>query len=300
MKEHLESYITYMADEKGLSPSTLASYRNDITGFMEYAAERGTEHLVDVNRTQLSLYIGHLKQQGRAVSTVMRSIVSLKSFFQYLVRNQMLQQDPSVHLESPKAERKTPSTLTIEQVDSLLSAPAAATASGARDKAMLELLYAAGIRVSELINLDVEDVHTELRFIRCKGSSGKERILPVSPLAAQCVKHYVDEHRLKLLKQEDREPALFLNSRGQRLSRQGFWKILKKYSQEAGIKGDITPHTLRHSFAVHLLDNGADLRSVQEMLGHSDLSTTQIYLTSRRSSMKEVYDHFHPRAGKPQ
>ncbi|MFC7681954.1 site-specific tyrosine recombinase XerD [Paenibacillus sp. GCM10028914] len=296
MKQNLDAYISFLSEERGLSRSTTESYRKDIAGFIEFAEQRGVNDPADVNRTLLSLYLGSLKQRGRAPSTMMRCTVSIRSFFQYLVRRSLIPQDPSLMLEAPKPERKVPKGLSVEQVDKLLSAPDASTPQGARDKAMLELLYAAGIRVSELVNLQVNDVNIDMRFVRCTGSSGKERILPISPLAARSVEQYLNGMRDKLLKSGTEEEGLFLNALGTRLTRQGFWKIIKKYGKEAGIPEDITPHTLRHSFAIHMLDNGADLRSVQEMLGHSDISTTQMYQTPKKS-MKEVYESHHPRAG---
>ncbi|KKO52053.1 site-specific tyrosine recombinase XerD [Paenibacillus sp. DMB20] len=296
MKQYLDTYISFLAEEKGLSHSTIESYRNDIAGFIAFANERGVHEPTEVNRTLLGLYMGRLKQLGRAPSTMMRCTVSLRSFFQYLVRHSVIAQDPSLMLESPKPERKSPKALSVEQVDRLLEAPDVAAPQGARDKAMLELLYAAGIRVSELVTLAVEDVNTEMRYVRCTGNSGKERILPISPIAARSVALYLRDMRSKLLKENSGETGLFLNTQGSRLTRQGFWKIIKKYGREAGIEEEITPHTLRHSFAIHLLDNGADIRSVQELLGHSDISTTQIYQPAKRN-MKEVYESFHPRAG---
>ncbi|WP_422660740.1 site-specific tyrosine recombinase XerD [Paenibacillus sp. EC2-1] len=296
MKQYLDDYISFLTEERGLSRSTTESYRKDIALLIEFAEQRGVNEAADVNRTLLSLYLGNLRQRGRAPSTMMRCTVSIRSFFQYLMRRSIIVQDPSIHLEAPKPERKVPKGLSIDQVDKLLNAPDGSTPQGARDKAMLELLYAAGIRVSELVNLGVNDVNTDMKFVRCTGSSGRERILPISPLAAQSVEWYVNGMRQKLLKKDDEEEGLFLNSLGTTLTRQGFWKIIKKYGREAGITEDITPHTLRHSFAIHMLDNGADLRSVQEMLGHSDISTTQMYQTPRKS-MKEVYESHHPRAG---
>lgn len=296
MKQYLDDYISFLTEERGLSRSTTESYRKDIALLIEFAEQRGVIEAADVNRTLLSLYLGNLRQRGRAPSTMMRCTVSIRSFFQYLMRRSIIVQDPSIHLEAPKPERKVPKGLSIDQVDKLLNAPDGSTPQGARDKAMLELLYAAGIRVSELVNLGVNDVNTDMKFVRCTGSSGRERILPISPLAAQSVEWYVNGMRQKLLKKDEEEEGLFLNSLGTTLTRQGFWKIIKKYGREAGITEDITPHTLRHSFAIHMLDNGADLRSVQEMLGHSDISTTQMYQTPRKS-MKEVYESHHPRAG---
>ncbi|MHA2853688.1 site-specific tyrosine recombinase XerD [Paenibacillus lautus] len=294
MKPYLDEYVQYLEDEKGLSRSTIASYRADLQGFLAFAAEREVTHPREVNRTLLGLYVGRLRQQGKAASSLLRCTASLRSFFQYLVRQAVIVQDPTQLLDNPKPERKPPKSLTVEQVDKLLSAPDSGTPQGARDKAMLELLYASGIKVSELVNLSIHDIHLEMRFLRCAVSGGKERILPITPIAAESVALYVRDMRDKLMRDAG-EDALFLNSLGTRLTRQGFWKIIKKYGKLADIDEDITPHTLRHSFAMHLLQNGADLRSVQEMLGHSALSTTGMYQSAKKS-MKEVYDHYHPRS----
>jgi len=294
MKPYLDEYVQYLEDEKGLSQSTISSYRADLQGFLAFAAEREVTHPREVNRTLLGLYVGRLRQQGKAASSLLRCTASLRSFFQYLVRQAVIVQDPTQLLDNPKPERKPPKSLTVEQVDKLLSAPDAGTPQGARDKAMLELLYASGIKVSELVNLSLHDIHLEMRFLRCAVSGGKERILPITPIAAESVAFYVRDMRDKLIRDAG-EDALFLNSLGTRLTRQGFWKIIKKYGKLADIDEDITPHTLRHSFAMHLLGNGADLRSVQEMLGHSALSTTGMYQSAKKS-MKEVYDHYHPRS----
>ncbi|MCI1774873.1 MAG: tyrosine recombinase XerD [Paenibacillus lautus] len=294
MKPYLDEYVQYLENEKGLSQSTIASYRADLQGFLAFAAEREVTHPREVNRTLLGLYVGRLRQQGKAASSLLRCTASLRSFFQYLVRQAVIGQDPTQLLENPKPERKPPKSLTVEQVDKLLSAPDSGTPQGARDKAMLELLYASGIKVSELVNLSIHDIHLEMRFLRCSVSGGKERILPITPIAAESVAFYMRDMRDKLMRDAG-EDALFLNSLGTRLTRQGFWKIIKKYGKLAEIDEDITPHTLRHSFAMHLLGNGADLRSVQEMLGHSALSTTGMYQSAKKS-MKEVYDHYHPRS----
>lgn len=294
MKQYLDEYVTYLEDVKGLSRSTIESYRADLLGFIAFAEERDVIKPQEVTRTMLGLYMGRLRQQGKAASSQLRCTASLRSFFQYLVRQAVIGQDPTQLLDNPKPERKPPKSLTIEQVDKLLSAPDSGTPQGARDKAMLELLYASGIKVSELVNLNMHDINMEMRFLRCAVSGGKERILPITQIAAESVAFYMQDMRDKLIRDAD-EDALFLNSLGTRLTRQGFWKIIKKYGKLADIDEEITPHTLRHSFAIHLLQNGADLRSVQEMLGHSALSTTGMYQSTKKS-MKEVYDHFHPRS----
>lgn len=293
MKQYLHDYTTYLEDEKRLSRNTIESYRADIAGFIAYAEEKGLTRPHEVNRTTLGLYMGKLKQQGRAASSLLRSTASLHSFFQYLVRQSVISQDPTQLIDRPKPERKDPKALSIEQVDKLLTAPDSGTPIGARDKAMLELLYASGIKVSELVNLNTHDINIEMRFLRC-AAGGKERVLPITPIAARSMADYFPIMREQLVK-DSTEEALFLNPLGTRLTRQGFWKIIKKYGKQAGIEEEITPHTLRHSFAIHLLQSGADLRSVQEMLGHSALSTTSMYQPAKKS-MKEVYDHHHPRA----
>ncbi len=294
MKQYLDEYVTYLKDVKGLSRSTIESYQADLQGFIAFAAERDVINPQEVTRTMLGLYMGRLRQQGKAASSQLRCTASLRSFFQYLVRQAVIGQDPTQLLDNPKPERKPPKSLTIEQVDKLLSAPDSGTPQGARDKAMLELLYASGIKVSELVNLNTHDINMEMRFLRCAVSGGKERILPITQIAAGSVAFYMQDMRDKLIR-DAHEDALFLNSLGTRLTRQGFWKIIKKYGKLADIDEEITPHTLRHSFAIHLLQNGADLRSVQEMLGHSALSTTGMYQSTKKS-MKEVYDHYHPRS----
>lgn len=296
MEQYLGAYLSFLEDERGLSHNTIESYKADIAGFLEFAAERGILQPKDVNRALPSLYIGRLKQQGRASSSLLRCTAALRSFFRYLVRQSIIVQDHTLFMENPKPERKQPKALSKEQVDKLLSIPDPSTPQGARDKAMLELLYASGIKVSELVSLDVEDIDIPMRFMRCVGSGGKERIVPISPGAARWVEIYVSGMRTKMLKPERDDAALFLNNLGRRMTRQGFWKIIKKHGESAGIEEEITPHTLRHSFALHLLENGADLRSIQELLGHSDLSTTQMYQAPRKN-MKEVYDRFHPRTG---
>ena len=242
----------------------------------------------------LERYIKHLTAQGKSVSTVTRSIASLKSFYTYLLIEGCVASNPAKTITPVKAERKLPQILTNREVDLFLEQPECSDAKGYRDKAMLELLYATGIRVSELINLDLEHLNLSANIVRCE-SRGKERIIPLYPAAVRALSEYVEKIRPQMVESPD-ESALFVNINGRRMSRQGFWKIIKFYQDKAGIKKDITPHTLRHSFAAHLLENGADLRSIQEMLGHADISSTQIYTQVVGQKLKDVYAKAHPRA----
>ncbi|AIQ19500.1 recombinase XerD [Paenibacillus sp. FSL H7-0357] len=296
MKSHLQPFMQYLTVEKGLSSSTLESYGRDVSQFLEFAEGRGAVTPEEIRRSHIMQYLAELRTAGRATATVNRNTVSLRAFFHYLLKERLIVQDPTLDMEMIKPSKKPPMILSIEEIERLLAAPDDATPQGMRDKAMIELLYATGIRVTELITLNVEDVHTDLKFARCSGASGKERVVPIGAIAAECVAVYTSGMRDKLLRGNQEEPALFLNSLGGRLTRQGFWKIIKKYAREAQIEQDITPHTLRHSFAAHLLEGGADLRSVQQMLGHADISTTQIYSGIARKNMKEVYESHHPRA----
>ncbi|KHL94757.1 recombinase XerD [Paenibacillus sp. IHB B 3415] len=296
MKSHLQPFMQYLSGDKGLSPSTLESYGRDISQFLQFTEERGTAAMEEIRRSHIMLYLGALRGAGKATATVNRNTVSLRAYFHFLLKERLIGQDPTLDMETIKPSKKPPMILSIEEIERLLAVPDESAPQGMRDKAMLELLYATGIRVTELISLNVEDVNTGLKFARCSGASGKERVVPLGTIAADCVARYTAGMRDKLLRVNLEEPALFLNSLGGRLTRQGFWKIIKKYAREADIQQDITPHTLRHSFAAHLLEGGADLRSVQQMLGHSDISTTQIYSGIARKNMKEVYENHHPRA----
>lgn len=296
MKRDLQSFIRYLTEEKGLAPNTLESYHRDLIQYIEYLEHSGVHLLKDSGKVHVSGYLQKLKQLGRATATISRSTVSIRSFYQYMVRERRLDSDPTLMLETPKLEKRLPIILSVQDVEKLLEAPRTTSLSGMRDKAMLEVLYATGIRVSELISLDLDSVNPGLGFVRCAGSSGKERIIPLGKVASKYVTAYTDTVRRKLLKPGKIENALFVNHLGTRITRQGFWKIIKRYAQESEIRSEITPHTLRHSFAAHLLENGADLRSVQEMLGHADISTTQIYAQVARGKMKDVYDRTHPRA----
>jgi integrase/recombinase XerD len=296
MKQQLLIFIQYLSVEKGLAQNTLESYERDLTQYMDFVEKSGITQLKDTKKLTIQNYMLQLKKLGRASSSVTRSMVSIRSFYQFLVRERMLELDPSLNMESPRLVKRLPKVLSVQEVESLLEAPETITPYGMRDKAMLELLYATGIRVSELVSLNAGHVNLGMGFVRCIGKGSKERIIPLGRIAAKWLHDYIQIMRHQLLRESKLDDALFINHLGTRLTRQGFWKIIKKYGREARIIKEITPHTLRHSFATHLLDNGADLRAVQEMLGHADISTTQIYTHVNKTRMKEVYNRTHPRA----
>ncbi len=295
MEKTIREFIYYLNVERGLSENTLNSYSRDLKNFLDFIQDQNVSKWNDVKRTHIMKYLIHMRNSGKAASTITRNIASVRSFFQFLIQEGMISENPSTDLETPKQEKKLPEILTPDEVDKLLSKPNTTDFRGKRDKAMLELLYASGMRVSELINLNVEHIDTQNGYILCRGKGEKERIVPLGKLAISSVTDYLTKSRPQMRKDLS-EPSLFLNHHGRRLSRQGFWKILKKYAEKIGIKNKITPHTLRHSFATHLLENGADLRAVQEMLGHSDISTTQIYTQLTKQRLKDVYSKSHPRA----
>ncbi|AHD05101.1 tyrosine recombinase XerD [Paenibacillus larvae subsp. larvae] len=296
MKQKLDEFIIYLQDERRLAPNTVESYKRDLAQYADFLSSEGILAWEETQRVHVITYMNNLKQLGRAPATISRTLVSIRALYHYLIREQVMTLDPSGQVESPKAETKIPVILTVEEMDNLLGVPNTGTSSGLRDKAMLELLYATGIRVSELITLNKGDIYADLGYVRCTGTGGKERIVPMGKVATLWIQRYLNEAREALLKEGKPDKALFLNHIGTRMTRQGFWKMMKKYATEAGIHKEITPHTLRHSFATHLLENGADLRAVQELLGHSDLSTTQRYTFVTKTKMKEVYDLTHPRA----
>lgn len=288
-------FIEYLIVERGLSDNTIKAYRRDLKNFITYLKTQG---IIDINQTSRTIIISYLlfmQKDGKASSTISRASASIKSFYHFLFRERHIDEDPTINLDSPKIEHRLPRVLTIEEVDLLLNQPDISTSLGYRDKTMLELLYATGMRVSELVSLEKSDVNLDLGYLRCFGKGSKERILPIGSMALKYLKDYVKNVRIELLKDKNVD-FLFLNHHGQGLSRQGFWKIVKKYAKKANLSKKITPHTLRHSFATHLLENGADLRAVQEMLGHTDIATTQIYTHITKNRLKEVYDKSHPRA----
>jgi len=295
LEKLLDEFIYHLAVERGLAENTLVSYRADLAGYISFCRKYGLVSLEQVGKDAIMSYLFQLQLDGRSPATIARHLAAIRTFYRYVVGEGFLQKNPTADLESPKPAHKLPKVLTVEEVDLLLGQPRISEPTGLRDKAMLELLYATGIRVSELVALDMEHVNTENGFVRCFGKGAKERMIPLGDVAVRFLKEYLERGRSKL-KKSSNEKALFLNQHGRRLTRQGFWKILKKYVCGAGVKMEITPHTLRHSFATHLLENGADLRSVQEMLGHADISTTQIYTHLTRRKLKEIYDRSHPRA----
>ncbi|WP_310225174.1 site-specific tyrosine recombinase XerD [Paenibacillus qinlingensis] len=296
MTSEVQTFIRFLTTERGLSRNTLESYERDLLQFVTYLDVQGITSWRETGKMQIASYLSQLKTLGRATATLSRIRVSLRSFFQYMVKERIIDSDPSVFVEVPKLEKRLPKILSIHEVEKLLEAPQAEQVNGARDKAMLELLYATGIRVSELVSLNIADVNLEMGFIRCVGKAEKERMIPLSGIAMRMLDTYIKQYRMKLLKRSPEEDALFIGHLGTRMTRQGFWKIMKRYAVETQITNEITPHTLRHSFAAHLIENGADLRSVQEMLGHSDISSTQLYVQVTKLKMKDVYNRAHPRA----
>lgn len=294
METWISKFIDFLENDKHLSLNTLQSYKRDIEQYISYLREIKISDLKKTGKTTVITYLLHLKKIGRATSTISRNLASIRSFYQYLAKMKVKDDDPTYDLESPKVEKKLPQILSTKEVELLLEQPKCIDLKGYRDKAMLELLYATGIRVSELISLDIDDIDMDMGFIRCSKGS-RERMIPIGSLAIQALQDYLTKARDLLIHDKDQR-ALFVNINGGRLTRQGFWKIIKQYKNQAKINKDITPHTLRHSFAAHLLENGADLRSIQEMLGHSDISSTQIYAQIARNKIKDVYKKTHPRA----
>lgn len=295
MLDLISAYENYLTKVKQASVNTVFSYLRDIRQFSSWLHLTAGMNVEDVTELNISDYLTHLEQEGRSNATVSRTLASLKNFYAYVVSSGFLEASPVTgDIRVERGEKKLPEILTGKEVELLLSQPACVDPKGFRDKAMLEVMYATGIRVSELIDLDVSNVNLELGIIKCSGSK-KTRLIPLYPAALKSLSVYITEIREAMLADPD-EQALFVNIGGARMSRQGFWKILKHYQQTAHIDKDITPHTLRHSFAVHLLENGADLNSVQELMGHSDISSTQMYANMINNKLKSVYEKCHPKA----
>lgn len=292
MDEYLIQFVENMT-KKELSRNTIEAYKSDIKKFEEFLKQRD-EDTIDIDMVSIMAYVQNLKKQGRANSSIIRSIVAIRSFYKYLMKIGKISDNPIINYEIPKTKRIVPEILTVEEVDRFLSTPDCNDYKGIRDKAMLELMYAAGIKVSELLNLAIFDVNLKLSYIKCRGTKDKERIIPIGTYAVNCLNEYLKiRHKVN----GDNSELLFCNLRGEKMTRQGFWKIVKNYANEAGINKRINSYTLRHSFAVHLLQNGADMKSVQELLGHNTIATTQIYSSiSKQSKIVDVYKSAHPRA----
>ncbi len=292
--DYIESFEYYLKNDKGLMTNTLNSYIRDIKLYKKYLMN-DNQYIEAINKSGIIKYLSYLKKSGKATTTISRNLASIRSFYHFLLVNGIIKNDPTTDLESPKVVKKLPSILTRIEIDKLLDQPNYNDTKGSRDKAMLELLYATGIRVTELISLDIENLDVHIGLLNCKNSSNKCRIIPIGNCCLKYVTKYLNDYRHKLNPLPE-ENALFLNFHGSRMSRQGFWKIVKYYTAQAEINKTITPHMLRHSFAVHLIENGADLQLIQEMMGHSDISSTQIYNKINYTKIKEAYSKTHPRA----
>lgn len=291
----LMDYLHYLKVERGLSENTIASYGIDLKLFLEYLRKNEIPSFKQVNNEVIVNYMQSEKNNNKANSSILRSVSSLRKFFQYLAQEKIIEKDPMLLIDTPKKKQHLPQVLTKEEVEKLLHSPNTGQVLGLRDRAMLELMYATGLRISEIINLKLEDLHLTMGTLQTLGKGHKERIVPVGDEAIKWINRYLEEARPKLLKQK-RSNYLFLNFHGNNLTRQGVWKNLKAEVRKAGIQKNITPHTLRHSFATHILENGADLRIVQELLGHADISTTQIYTHLSNKQLADIYNRAHPRA----
>lgn len=295
MNVFLKEYLAVLKLEKNLSDNTVSSYRNDITSFLNFLEYENVNDPSGIKQKHVSDFFKSLNDVGLASSSAARYYSSLKGFFNYLFTSKYIQENPIERINSPKLAKNLPGVLSVNEIDSILSKPVTDNKLGLRDKSLLEMLYACGTRVSELINLKISDLFFTEEVIRVFGKGSKERIIPIGSSAIEWISKYLKESRPLLMKKAKSENFLFLNSKGSKLSRMGIWKIVDKYVREAGIEKDVHPHTFRHSFATHLLEGGADLRAVQEMLGHSDISTTQIYTHIDRDYIKQVHKEFHPR-----
>lgn len=293
MEETIEQFISFIRDIKHVSENTLISYKRDLIKMSNYFLKQGITSPEKINSTNINTYILWLEKNGLSASTISRYIAAMKSYFHYLLQTGRISSEPTELIKAPNVEKKAPCVLTIEEINGLLSQPSMDNDKGIRDKAMLELMYATGMRVTELISLKVEDINFQLGYVVCKDSS-KERIIPFGTPAKNALNMYVETARNKMIKNIS-EDILFVNCSGKPLSRQGFWKIIKQYAEQAGISGKITPHTIRHSFALHLIENGANLYAVQEMLGHSTVSATQVYAEMKGTRLRDEYTKSHPR-----
>ena len=293
MEKQIKLFLDFLKDDKTLSNTTLQSYKRDISQYETYINSNRLNYL-KVTEEDIRNYMEYLEDENKKKSTISRSLAAIRSFYQFLIRNKKVKKDPTKNIESPKIEKRVPSILTSKEVELLLEQPKDVDLKGTRDKAMLEFAYATGMRVTEIISLNIDDVNLDEGYVVCK-TRNKSRNIPLGSMSLRALKEYIEDAREYLIKNEDEE-ALFVNVNGTRLTRQGFWKIVKYYKEQAHITKDITPHVLRHSFATHLLQNGADLKAIQTMLGHSDISSTQVYMQFQDPTVKNAYKKAHPRA----
>jgi len=293
MDKQIKLFLDFLENDKKLSSNTLQSYKRDIIQYQEYLDKNGLNYL-KIESEDINQYFEALKDMNKKTSTISRNLATIRSFYQFLLRTKKVRRDPTVGVESPKVEKKAPSILTSQEVELLLDQPKSIDLKGIRDKAMLEFAYATGMRVTEIISLNLNDVNLEQSYVVCNNGY-KKRNIPLGSISLKALKDYIEKARPILIKDDSIE-ALFVNINGKRLTRQGFWKIVKYYKEQAHIEKDITPHVLRHSFATHLLQNGADLKAIQTMLGHSDISSTQVYMQFQNENLKDIYKKAHPRA----
>ena len=293
MDKQIDSFLDFIKNDKKFSDNTYQSYRRDIIQYKNYIDSNNINYS-EVNKDDIKTYLKYLQDINKKASTISRNLASIRLFYQFELRKNNVKSDPTEGIQSPKIEKRVPSILTSQEISLLLEQPKNVDLKGTRDKAMLEFAYATGMRVTEIISLNINDVNIDTGYVTCK-TGNKQRNIPLGNMALNALKEYIEDSRPYLIKSED-EKALFVNINGKRLTRQGFWKIIKYYKEQAHITKDITPHVLRHSFATHLLQNGADLKSIQAMLGHSDISSTQVYMQFQDESIKNVYNKAHPRA----
>ena len=293
MEKQVKSFLEFIKNDKKASDNTVQSYRRDLVKYQDYLNQNEIDYS-KVNKEQMQQYLKYLQKIGKKSSTVSRNLASIRAFYQYELRNKKIKENPTEGISAPKIEKKAPSILSTEEIELLLEQPKDVDLKGTRDKAMLEFAYATGMKVTEIISLNVEDVDLEEGFVVCK-TANKQRRIPLGTMSLKALKEYIEKARPIIIRDEA-ETALFVNANGRRLTRQGFWKIVKFYKEQAHISTEITPHVLRHSFATHLLQNGADLKAIQTMLGHSDISSTQVYMQFQNENLKEIYHKAHPRA----
>ncbi len=294
MDELIESFLNYLSVERGLAKNTILAYREDLESYSKYINDKAGKDISKGSRNEIVNFMLFQKDSGLSSTSIARRLAAIKMFYRFLVRERIIQEDPTSLIDSPKLWKKIPETLSLNEIEAILAVPNTRKKQGIRDKAILETFYATGMRVSEIVNLKLEDVNMEVGFVRCIGKGNKERVIPLGKKAIESINHYVLKSRQSFLKKQTSN-ALFVSKVGKKISRQSFWKLIKYYAKKAGIKKIIKPHILRHSFATHLLEHGADLRSVQEMLGHSNIATTQIYTHINKDRLKSIHKMYHPR-----